>query len=1279
MNRNSKLTAEQKELTYRSIFQDSIDPKCIIDREGNLIDANEAFCERMNINSSNYIDINIYNILPEDIAQRKRKYADEVFQTGKRLFFEDEKDGCYFRNFAYPVLGDNDKTEMLYIIIQDITESKIAERKNKKHAAFSKEAMEAFPGAFTVLDSTGKIVSCNSYFRKLIAKNEDDDLSGINTFDLFHPEDKAPLYDKLKNIIENGVEETADVRILLHGGPEYRWFRISTKRLIIDHEIFLVSAGTDIEKYKNREKRLSLSNEQLRFILSESRTGSWEWDVKSNANTWSDEIWGLYGIEKHSCEQSYESWKKSIIAEDRENTENLVAEAAKKGKPFRIEWRVKDFDGSLRWLMSRGIPFKDTNGKVSRYVGIVIDITEQKEAEQKLRESEERFRKLFENHASAILIIDSDTNRIISVNSAATHFYGWPSEAMCSMSINDISTTSPEKLIDKKTAILNNEKTHFSALHRMADGTIREVELFCNLSNLSEKSVYFCIVNDLTERNKTQRELLRSKLLLDASLESMSDAVFISDIEGRFIKFNKAFTTFHRFSSQEECLKKLEDYPAILDVFMPDGTLLPLDQWVVPRALRGETGIAVQFRLQRKDTGEQWIGSYSFAPVRDCKGNIIGSVVTAKDVTQIKKAEEALRESEERFRNFFEQHSAVMMILDPESGRIVDVNNAAAEYYGWSRERLRQMSVTEMNVEEPEVSVKRLEEWKTAEKRTFIVTHRKADGSICDIEVFGKKIYAKERALAYLILHDITEQKRFQQALVESNERMHFILNATNAGTWESSAESGNSKWSDEIWQLFGIEPFSCTASTSNFLKTVMPEDRPPVEQAIEQARQTGAEFNASWRIQDSDGAIRWIMSKGNPVMDSGGKAIKYVGILVDITERKRVEAENEKLESRIRKSERLETLGNLAGGIAHDFNNILTPIIGYAEMGMMRLPEQEPSHGFFREITVAAERAKNLVQQILMFSRAQETESSSVAVQTVIEEALKLLRASIPSTIGIEKHINQASRNIYADPSKIYQVILNLCTNAFQAMENTGGTLTIDLDEIIPDGNLKKKFPEMAVQPYVRLTIADTGHGMDSNTLDHIFEPFFTTKPVNKGTGLGLSVVHGIVTGYKGVIDVESAPEKGTIFNIYLPVCDKDCSVKEQKTAISKGTASILLVDDEKATLEVTNMILTQSGHKVLAVNSPGEALELFRKSPRAFDLVVSDLTMPEMTGIKLASEIYASRPELPVILMTGYSKDIDENEMKKSNIVRILKKPVRLNTMISTIDEVIGRSKKS
>lgn len=1021
MNRNSRLTEEQRKQTYRSIFKDSHDPKFIIDREGIILDANNAFCKYMGIKASNCFDINIYSKLPPDIAVERKAYADKVFQTGVRLYFEDERDGIYSRVHIYPVFGDTGETKMLYIVIQDITETKISAIKNEIHAAFSKEAMDAFPGAFTVLDSSGKIVSCNSYFRNFIQKTKDDDLSGINTFELFHPDDQALAAEKLQDILHRGIEETADLRVRLHGGPEYRWFRITTKRIIVDNEIFLVSAGTDIEKYKNTEKQLSINNEQLRFILAQSKTGSWEWNVKTNVNKWTDEIWELYGLDMNSCEPSYENWKNIIIADDLANVENTVFEAAKKGAPFRIEWRVHHPDGTLHWLMSRGIPFRDNDGNVSRYVGIVIDITD------------------------------------------------------------------------------------------------------------------------------------------------------------------------------------------------------------------------------------------------------------------LKQTEEKLKESEERFRNFFKQHSAVMMILDPETGAIVDVNNAASEFYGWSKEQLLQMKVMELNIEKPDISFKLLDGWKTAEKRTFIVTHRKADGTLCELEVFGKRIRVKDRPLAYLILHDITERKKFQQALVESNERMHFILNAANAGMWEASTKTDESKWSDEIWQLFSIKPNSCSPSIENWLNTIIPEDRPLIVHAMEDAIRTQSEFNANWRIKTDEGSIRWLMSKGNPVIDTNGNLVKYVGITLDISEQKRMETENEKLESRIKKSERLETLGNLAGGIAHDFNNILTPILGYAEMGMMHLPEKEPAYEFFNQITVAAERAKNLVYQILMFSKAQETESSSVTVQSVIEEAMQLLRPSIPSTIKIEQHINQSSRNIFADPAKIYQVILNLCTNAFQAMEDTGGKLTIALDEITPGEKLKKKLPELHEQPYVRITIADTGHGMNGKTLDRIFEPFFTTKPVNKGTGLGLSVVHGIVTGYKGVIDVDSAPEKGTIIKIYLPVCDNDDTVKELHTGISDGMASILLVDDEKATLEVTNMILTQAGHKVLAVNTPGEALQLFRKSPQSFDLVMSDLTMPEMTGIKLASEIYSCRPELPVILMTGYSKDMDENEMRKSNIIRILKKPVRLNTMISAIDEAIGRSKQS
>ncbi len=931
--------------------------------------------------------------------------------------------------------------------------------------------------------------------------------------------------------------------------------------------------------------------------------------------------------------------------------------------------------------MSRATPYKDTDGNVYQYSGFVIDITDLKETEQKLIESEGRFRKLFEDHASPILIIDSETNRIISVNNAATNFYGWPSDVMCSMSIKDISTTSPEALLEKKNTILNNENTQFFAMHRMADGSHREVELFCNLSSLSGKSVYFCIVNDVTERNKAKREAQKRQAILDAALKSMNDAVVITDREGSPIEFNNAFLSFHRFSGRDAYLKtlaeqqNLAEYKNLFELTLPDGTPVPRDQWPVPRALHGESGSSFHYGLKRNNTEERRNCSFSFAPVCDQEGNIIGSVVSVRDITHIKKAEEALRESEERFRNFFEQHSAVMMILDPETGNIVDVNNAAAEYYGWSKEQLLRMTIMELNIEPPDVSFKRLEGWKIAEKRTFTVSHRKADGTVCDLEVFGRKIKSNNRHLAFLILHDITERKQFQQALVESNERIHFILNATNAGTWETSLETSQSKWSEEIWPLFCIEPGSCSPSLENWFNNILPDDRHSVEHAFAESVQSYREFNTTWRVRDANGNIKWLLCKGSPVKNTDGKVLKYVGITLDITDQKRVEEENMQLESRIRKSERLETLGNLAGGIAHDFNNILTPILGYAEMGMMNIPENERTYDFFKQITVAAERAQNLVYQILMFSKARETESSNVAMQSVIQEALQLLRASIPSTIRIEKHINQSCRNIFADPSKIYQVILNLCTNAFQAMEDTGGTLTIELDEIIPDNNLKKKFPEIEEEAYVLLSIADTGHGMNSKTLDRIFEPFFTTKAVNKGTGLGLSVVHGIITSYKGVIDVESEPEKGTTFNIYLPVSDKKVANKEQITTIPNGTASILLVDDEKPTLEVMSMMLTQSGYKVQAANSPGEALELFRKSPQAFDMVITDLTMPEMTGIRLASEIYTCRPELPVILMTGYEKNMEN--MGKSNIVRLLKKPIRFETIVSAINEVIVSDK--
>ena len=508
----------QQDTTYRVIFEESTDPKFLIDREGKILDANNAFAELVGKKQEECLGLDVFLFTEDTVAEERRKKTEEAFSTGKRVIFDDRSNGRCFRITLYPIPGEDGSIDKLYVFAQDMTDMLAAEIKSKEQSAFSKEAMEAIPGPFVVLDPQGSIITCNSRFHNVIARNDKDDLSGINTFDLFHPDEREFAHEKLDSILQKGTEESAEMRILFQGGPEFRWFRITTKRIFVDNRIFLVSTGNDIEEYKQKEKELSLSNEQLRFILAKSHTGSWEWEIKSNQNKWSDEIWDLYGIEKNSCTPSYESWKQAIIEEDREITENRVAAAVKKGHSFQLQWRVRHPDGSDHWLMTQGIPIRDSKDNVIEYIGVVIDITGLKEAENKLKENEKRFRNLFEEHSSAMLIIDAETDRIIDANRAATAFYGWPSADICRMEIGQLSANSPEVLDKNKEAASQLNRRKFSAVHKKADGSLKDVEVFCNLTTIAGKKVYYCIVNDVTDRKKAERELIENKTMLEAAL-----------------------------------------------------------------------------------------------------------------------------------------------------------------------------------------------------------------------------------------------------------------------------------------------------------------------------------------------------------------------------------------------------------------------------------------------------------------------------------------------------------------------------------------------------------------------------------------------------------------------------------------------------------------------------------------------------------------------------------------------------------------------------------------
>lgn len=396
------------------------------------------------------------------------------------------------------------------------------------------------------------------------------------------------------------------------------------------------------------------------------------------------------------------------------------------------------------------------------------------------------------------------------------------------------------------------------------------------------------------------------------------------------------------------------------------------------------------------------------------------------------------------------------------------------------------------------------------------------------------------------------------------------------------------------------------------------------------------------------------------------------IGIARDITEELI-------LNERLRQSQKMESIGTLAGGIAHDFNNILFPIVGHAEMLLEDVPEDSPFRNGLNEIYSSALRAKDLVKQILTFSRQESGEIKLMKMQPIIKEALKLIRSTIPTTIYIKQYIRNDCGIIKADPTQIHQIVMNLATNAYHAMEETGGELKVSLKEV-ELGKLDLINSDMAPGVYACLTVADTGIGMDKVLTEKIFDPFFSTKVRGKGTGMGLSVVHGIVTGMKGVIKVYSEPGKGTEFNIYLPMA-KSPSEKQDihqiKEPILGGSERILLVDDEDVIVAMEKLMLERLGYKVTSRTSSIEALEAFRANPTNFDLVITDMAMPNMPGDKLSAELVKINPDIPVLLCTGFSETMSEEKATSLGINGFLLKPIVMKDLSHKIREVLDENK--
>ncbi|HWQ27363.1 MAG TPA: PAS domain S-box protein [Chlorobaculum sp.] len=781
-------------------------------------------------------------------------------------------------------------------------------------------------------------------------------------------------------------------------------------------------------------------------------------------------------------------------------------------------------------------------------------------------------------------------------------------------------------------------------------------------------------IGDAIMHARHEQHIEETKINLEALFDTIDDFLFILDMDGKVIVTNAAVK--NRLGYSPEALKNMH----VLE-FHPAGRRTEAGA-TVERMLAGErvscmvpliteSGELIPVETKVKT------GIWNKQPV------LFG---ISRDVSERVKSQQAMTESERRFRELTEMLPLPLFETDCEL-KITYTNNKCYEVFGYTEQELGSGfdALKFFDSEDAEAIVESLPKifedpdlFKSHHER---LVHRK-DGSRFPGLIYCMPIIreGKKEGVRSIVI-DVTALRAAEEALRHSalQERIaqefKSLIDNIPGAVYRING-SGKTSMLSMLPDLVA-EMVATDYETELFetLSMVHPDDRDAVAESYRTLKESRRSETLVYRIVTGQNSIRWIEDRKTSTFSDGGLFTGIDGILFDITERIAAQDEKHQLEARLRKSQRLETIGTLAGGIAHDFNNILTPILGYSEMGLISLSSEDPLHEYFTEIMQASERAQNLVSQILTFSRAQDSKPSPVSIQAIISEALKLLRPSIPSTITIEQHIDKSCRNALADPSQIHQVIINLCTNAFHAMENSAGKLSIDLRETQADTKLPAGLQKLREGSYVQLSISDTGCGMDDATMERIFEPFFTTKSVEKGTGLGLSVVHGIITSCNGEITVESTPQQGTTFRIFLPVIDENAAVKLGKSAPQKGSGSILFVDDEPAAVQMMTIMMTKLGFSIQAEISPVKALNLFRENPGRFDLVITDLTMPEMTGIQLAGELHKTTPALPVILMTGYGKIIEQaTPFSSYGISRLLKKPVKLAQLSSAVNEVLS-----
>jgi two-component system, cell cycle sensor histidine kinase and response regulator CckA len=652
------------------------------------------------------------------------------------------------------------------------------------------------------------------------------------------------------------------------------------------------------------------------------------------------------------------------------------------------------------------------------------------------------------------------------------------------------------------------------------------------------------------------------------------------------------------------------------------------------------------------------------------KGQLAALLTEIEERTE---TEQKLAESENRYRSLFFGNKAVMLLVDPDNAKIIDANPAAADFYGWSVEILKTMTLYDidfMTKSEVQGNIFRAAQ---EERNHFYFTHRLADGRLRNVEVYSSPIRFENRQLLYSIVHDITERIQIQERHQELEMRLAAILDAAPVGILALDTEGIVLFWNKASESIFG---YSAEEATGRFLPYVNENQRAEFDSLHKEVLSGKSFFNLEVNRQHKDGHTIPISISAAPIGTPKGNIDGIISVVEDLTSRNKLLSENKKLSEQFFQIQKMESIGRLAGGIAHDFNNLLVPISGFAEMGQKRLPDDDPLQEFFQQIEAAADRAAALTRQILAFSRQQILETKPLDLNLLIINFQKMLKRLIGENILMEVHQESALSSINGDPGQIEQILLNLVVNARDAMPN-GGRLSIETANVSLDDHYCQTYPDVLPGNYVMMSVSDTGTGIDKQTQQRIFEPFFTTKAQGEGTGLGLATVFGIVKQHDGHINLYSEKGLGTTFKIYFPAESKTVEISESEKIDPlslAGQETILLAEDDTNVRNFLTMSLHNHGYHILEAETGEVALQIAKDYKESIHLLLTDVIMPKMNGRELAEAFANLHPEARLLYMSGYTKDVIAHHGVLDDGVPLIQKPFSLFNLLKKIRDVLS-----